>query len=145
MTGPEDGRGAIPDRVARSFARQGLMITLGARLLSAGDGTCAIEAPIGPAVSQQQGLAHAGLTFALGDTAAGYAALTRIGEDHEVVTVEMKVNLLAPATGERLRATGRVVRAGRRVIVVTAEVVALQGEAGRTVAILQGTMMPVPL
>ena len=135
---------AIDARVAASFARQGLMATLGARLLSAGGGLCAIEAPIGPAVTQQQGLAHAGLAFALGDTAAGYAALTRIAEGSEVVTVEMKVNLLAPAQGERLRATGRVVRAGRRVVVVTAEVEALAGVEARPVALMQGTMMPVP-
>ena len=133
----------IEDRVARSFARQGLMTTFDARLVRASDGLCEIEAPIGPAVSQQQGLAHAGLTFALGDTAAGYAALTRIEEGREVVTVEMKVNLLAPALGERLRATGRVVRAGRRVVVVTAEVAALAGGTARVVALLQGTMMPV--
>ena len=134
----------IDPRVARSFPRQGLMTTLGGRLLHAADGLCRIEAPIGPGVTQQQGLAHAGLTFALGDTAAGYAALTRLPEGSEVVTVEIKVNLLAPATGECLRATGRVVRAGRRVAVVTAEVHALTGGEERLVALLQGTMMPVP-
>lgn len=133
----------IEPRVAASFARQGLMTTLGARLLHAADGLARIEAPIGPGVTQQQGLAHAGLTFALGDTAAGYAALTRLPEDCEVVTVEIKINLVAPARGERLTATGRVVRAGRRIVVVTAEVVA--DEPSRPVAILQGTMMPVEI
>ena len=131
----------IAPRVAASFARQGLMTTLGARLIEAGDGRARIEAPIGPAVTQQHGLAHAGLTFALGDTAAGYAALTRLPEDREVVTVEIKINLIAPAIGDRLVATGRVVRAGRRLVVVTAEVAA--GDPERPVAILQGTMMPV--
>ena len=135
----------IDDRVARSFARQGLMATLGARLVHAAEGLCRIEAPIGPAVTQQQGLAHAGLTFAIADTAAGYAALTRLPEGVEVVTVEMKVNLIAPATGDRLRATGRVARAGRRLVVVTAEVEAASDEDARVVAILQGTMMPVPI
>ena len=120
------------------------MTTFEARLLRAAGGSCRIEAPIGPAVTQQQGLAHAGLTFALGDTAAGYAALTLMPEGSEVVTVEMKVNLTAPALGERLRATGRVVRAGRRLTVVTAEVEALAGGEARVIAILQGTMIPVP-
>ena len=119
------------------------MTTFGACLLEAEDGVCRIEAPIGPAVTQQQGLAHAGLTFALGDTAAGYAALTLMPEGSEVVTVEMKVNLLAPALGERLRATGRVVRAGRRLTVVSAQVEAISGGEARAVAILQGTMIPV--
>lgn len=120
------------------------MTTLRARLLEAGDGACRIEAPIAPAVSQQQGLAHAGLSFALGDTAAGYAALSLMPEDQEVVTVEMKVNLVAPALGDRLVATGRVVRAGRRLTVVTAEVRAWAGSEARLVALLQGTMIPVP-
>ena len=132
----------VDPRIATSFARQGLMTTFGARLLEAHDGLARIEAPIGPAVSQQQGLAHAGLAFALGDTAAGYAALSRLPEGREVVTVEIKINLIAAARGDRLLATGRVVRAGRRVIVVTAEV-AVPGDPPRPVAILQGTMMPV--
>ena len=133
-----------PDpRVAASFARQGLMATLGARIVEVGDGACVIEAPIDARVTQHHGVGHAGLTFALGDTAAGYAAQTRMPEGSEVVTIEMKVNLIAPARGERLRATGRVVRAGRRLTVVTAEVEALAGEERRVVAILQGTMMPV--
>lgn len=131
----------IEPRVAASFARQGLMTTLGARLLEARGGTARIEAPITPAVSQQQGLAHAGLTFALGDTAAGYAALTLLPEDREVVTVEIKINLISPAMGDRLTATGRVVRAGRRLVIVTAEVAI--PDPPRPVAILQGTMMPV--
>ncbi len=135
---------AVDPRARRSFDAQGLMATFGARLLEASDGVARVEAPIGPQVSQQQGLAHAGLTFALGDTAAGYAALTRMAEGSEVVTVEMKVNLIAPAVGGRLRATGRVVRAGRRLTVVSAEVEALVGEERRLVAILQGTMIPVP-
>jgi uncharacterized protein (TIGR00369 family) len=130
----------IDPRVAASFARQGLMATLGARLLDAHDGTARIEAPVTAAVSQQQGLAHAGLPFSIGDSAAGYAALTLLPAEREVVTVEMKVNLVAPGRGGRLVATGRVVRAGRRILVVTAEVA---DDAGRPVAILQGTMMPV--
>lgn len=135
----------IEERIARSFARQGLMRTFGARLVEVGRGICRIEAPIGPAVTQQQGLAHAGLSFALGDTAAGYAALSLLPEDREVVTVEMKVNLLAPALGERLVATGRVVRAGRRLVVVTAEVEAIRDGEARAVALFQGTMIPVDL
>lgn len=127
-------------RIAGSFARQGLMRTLGATLERVGDGEAVIAAPLTAAVSQHHGYGHAGLTFALGDTAAGYAALTAMPEGAEVLTVEMKINLTAPATGERLVATGRVARAGRRVVIVTAEVVA--EPSGRTVALLQGTMLP---
>ena len=127
------------DEVRASFARQGLMRTLGAEMLEVGEGRCVVAAPLRPESGQQHGFGHAGLTFALGDTAAGYAAMGAANEG-DVLTVEMKINLLAPARGERLVATGRVVRSGRRITVVTAEVVA--EPEGRTVALLQGTMLP---
>ena len=88
------------------------------------------------------GFGHAALAFALGDSAAGYAALTLMPEDAEVLTVEMKINLLAPAEGSRLVATGRVIRPGRRLMVVAAEVWS-EGDRPRQVALLQGTMIPV--
>jgi uncharacterized protein (TIGR00369 family) len=127
-------------RIARSFARQGLMQTLGAEIVSVRDGAVVLCAPILAAAQQQHGFAHAGLTFALGDSAAGYAALTTMPEDREVVTSEMKINLLAPGTGAFLRAEGRVVRAGKRLVVATAEVFR---EDGEMVALMQGTMVPV--
>lgn len=127
------------DRLAASFAAMGMMRTMGASLISAEEGRVVIEAPVTEAVSQQQGFGHAALTFALGDSAAGYAALTTMPEGSEVLTAEIKINLLAPARGPVLRAEGRVVRAGRRLVVVTAEVSDAQG----AVAILQGTMVPV--
>ena len=126
-------------RIARSFAGQGMMRTLRARLVEAGGGRAVIEAPVTDAASQQHGYAHAALTFAIGDSAAGYAALSAMPEGREVLTSEMKINLVAPARGPVLRAEGRVVRAGRRLVVVTAEVT----DAGGLVAILQGTMVPV--
>lgn len=120
------------------------MNTLGAELVSSGEGVAVIAAPIRPEVSQQQGAAHAGLAFSLGDSACGYAALTVMPEGADVVTSEIKINLLTLAVGERLRATGRVVRAGRRLIVVTGEVHAEQADGtDKLVAILQGTMVPV--
>ena len=108
-------------------------------MVETGAGRAVIAAPIGAHVLQQHGAGHAGLAFSLGDSAAGYAALSVMAAGSEVMTVEMKINLLAPAVGPRLVAEGRVVRAGRRVVVVTAEV---RGEKG-TVALLQGTMIPV--
>lgn len=134
----------IDPRAAALFAAQGLMRTLGARLLEARDGVCRIEAPIGPAVTQHQGVGHAGLTFALGDTASGFAAHTLMADDRVPVTVEMKVNLMAPAAGDRLAATGRVARVGRTLTVVTAEVVAWTEDGPRVAALMQGTMMSLP-
>ena len=84
------------------------MQTLGARLDHVGDGEVIISGPILPGSRQQHGVAHAALTFALGDSAAGYAALTKIAVDQEVMTAEMKINLLAPGVGDRLSATARL-------------------------------------
>ena len=128
----------IETRIRDSFARQGIMQTFGARLTLIAPGRVVIEAEAAPHLAQQQGFAHGGLTFALGDSAAGYAALTTMAEGVEVMTVEMKINFTAAASG-LLRAEGRVARPGRRIVVVTAEVTS----DGRTVALMQGTMIPV--
>ena len=94
-------------------------------------------------MQQQHGYAHAGLAFALGDSAAGYSALSVMAAEAEVLTTEMKINLVAPAAGARLIATGEVVKPGRRLVVVRARVEA-EGDSGarRLVAVLQGTMIP---
>ena len=132
-------------RIRRSFAAQRLMASLGADLVALAPGRVSVAAPIWPASSQQHGSAHASLTFAVGDSAASYAALSLMPDEAEVLTVEMKINLLSPAAGDRLVATGRVVRAGRRPAVVAAgvraETRAYIGEAARLGAILQGTMI----
>lgn len=140
MTAPPADIG-MESRIRNSFARQSLMQVFGAEVQEVSAGQVTLRAPISDFTRQQQGVAHAGLTFALGDTAAGYAALTQMPEDCEVVTSELKINLLAPGTGDWLFATGRVVRAGKRLIVVTAEV---SRDDGTLIALLQGTMVPVP-
>ena len=134
---------ATEARVRDSFARQTMMDTLGATLTELAPGRCVIRAPIAPHLKQQHGAAHAGLAFTLGDTAAGYSALSTMAGDTDVMTVEMKINLLSPAVGEALEAVGEVVRAGKRLTVVKAEVFALQGDSRKPVALLQGTMIPV--
>ncbi|XDA97466.1 PaaI family thioesterase [Sulfitobacter sp. LCG007] len=134
---------SVHSHILESFAAQTMMQTLGARLETVEEGRIVIAAPILPGSRQQHGFAHAGLTFSIGDSAAGYAALSVMPEDHEVLTAEMKINLLAPAKGDILRATGRVIKPGRRLIVVTAEVHALEAGRETLVAILQGTMVPL--
>ncbi|MDO5657604.1 MAG: PaaI family thioesterase [Paracoccus sp. (in: a-proteobacteria)] len=133
----------IEARIRDSFARQTMMRTLGATLELVEPGRVMIAAPILPGSLQQQGAGHAGLTFSIGDSAAGYAALTMIEPGAEVMTVEMKINLMAPALGDRLIAQGRVIRPGRRVLVVAADVWAETAGARKHVAIMQGTMIPV--
>lgn len=133
---------AIAAKVRASLARQGLLQSFGAELVSLTSGEVQISAPLTEAVSQQHGAGHAGLTFALGDSAAGYAALTMIEGDADVMTAEMKINLLRPAFGDRLLAVGRVIKPGRRLIVVQADVFAEVEGTQKHVAILQGTMVP---
>ena len=132
-------------RIKTSFAAQSLMETLGATLEAVAHGTCRIAAPILPGSRQQQGFAHAGLTFAIGDSAAGYAALTTMSEGFEVVTAEMKINLLAPGVGDRLVAEGRVLTPGKRLIVTQSDVYAEANGTRRHIATLLGTMVPVPV
>lgn len=133
-----------PDpRIAASFARQSMMHSLKARLMEGSGGRCVIRAPILAEFGQQHGFAHGGVSFALGDSAAGYAALSITPPERDVLTVEMKINYLAPVRGGEIEAVGEVLRAGRRLIVVRAEVFALSGESRRSAAVIMGTMCPV--
>lgn len=103
--------------VQDSFARQGIMAHLGAQLLEVQAGRVVIEAAFQPALSQQHGYFHAGVVTTLMDSAAGYAGFSLMPADSAVLSVEFKVNLLAPADGDRLRATGQVIRSGRTLTV----------------------------
>lgn len=133
----------IAARIRASFARQTMMQTLGAELTEVQPGCVTISAPILPLALQQHGAGHAGLAFSIGDSAAGYSALTLMPEGAEVMTVEMKINLMSPALGARLVASGRVIRPGRRIMVVAADVWAETEGQRKHVAMLQGTMIPV--
>lgn len=133
----------VAARVRESFAAQAMMETLGARLAEVARGRVRIEAPILPGSRQQHGFAHAGLSFAIGDSAAGYAALSVMPEGHEVLTTEMKIHLLAPAKGDLLVAEGRVLRPGRRLVIVEADIHAVEDGQRAHVARLMGTMIPL--
>ena len=133
----------IAARIRESFAAQAMMATLGARLVEVAHGRVRIEAPILPGSRQQHGFAHAGLSFAIGDSAAGYAALSTLPEGHEVMTTEMKIHLLAPARGDLLVAEGRVLRPGRRLVIVEADIHAVEDGREAHVARLLGTMIPL--
>ncbi len=114
------------ERVRTSFGRQGLMELLGARLGEIAEGRVEIVLPYRDEVTQQHGYFHAGATSAIADSAGGYAAFTLFPEDSAVLTVEYKLNLLAPAEGDRLRAVGTVIRSGRTLTVCGLEVYADQ-------------------
>ena len=133
----------MTNAIRDSFARQTMMATLGADLVELGAGTARIDAPILDTSLQQHGYGHAALTFAIGDSAAGYAALTTMGDSAEVLTAEMKINLLRPCAGDRLIARGRVIKPGKRLVVVQASVHAVTDGIEKEIALLQGTMIPV--
>ncbi|MHB2169779.1 PaaI family thioesterase [Alsobacter sp. R-9] len=143
MTGavPSDPR--FRERILGSFARQGLMRTLGASIASVEPGAVDIVLPTGEAVSQQHGFVHAGAVSAIADSAAGYAALTLMPAGRGVLTAEFKINLVAPAAGERLIARGRVVKAGRTLTLSQAEVHAVVEGREKLVALLTATMMAI--
>ncbi len=133
------------DRVAASLARQGMMQPLGVRLLRAERGLVELALPYSEKVTQQQGGFHGGAMGALADIAGGYAALTVAPEGMEVVTVEYKINFLASFRGGEIRATGRVTKGGKRIIVTSAEVVHIDETGQRSdCAVMQQTLVPVP-
>ena len=129
------------ERVAASFARQGIMDTLGARLAAVEPGYCAIELQPSPAVCQQHGYVHAGAVSTIVDSAGGYAGFTLFPDNASVLTVEFKINLLAPAQGQRLVAEGFVVKPGRTLVITRGEVHAEDGGQRTLVAIMQQTLM----
>jgi uncharacterized protein (TIGR00369 family) len=137
---PADG--AYQERVRVSFARQRVMSTIGAQLVSVAPGEVVIELPFREDLTQQHGYLHAAIVTAIVDSACGYAASTLMSADAEVLTVEYKVNFLAPAAGRTFRATGRVTKAGRTLTVTTGDVVA-DPETGPAIATMLATMMTV--
>jgi uncharacterized protein (TIGR00369 family) len=130
-------------RVRDSFDRQRFMATLGAVLSRVAPGEVDVELAFDPAHTQQHGFVHGGAIASLLDVACGYAASTLMAADTGVLTVEFKVNFLAPAAGQRFRFGGRVRRAGRTVTFVDGDAVAMSDGRTRTIATMQATMMTV--
>ncbi|GGJ89672.1 thioesterase [Pilimelia anulata] len=124
----------VRERVEASFGRQGLMRYLGARLTRIAPGCVHIELASRPEVTQQHGHVHAGATSAIADTAGGYAALTLLPEGAEVLTAEYKLNLTAPARGDRIEAVGTVLKSGRTLSVCRLEVYSVQDDQRSLVA-----------
>lgn len=127
--------------VERGFARQGVMETLGAYLISVTPGQVEIGVDFRHDLTQQHGYLHAGVITTIVDSACGFAAYTLMPPGSGVLTVEYKVNFLAPASGEQFVASGRVIKPGRTLTVCSGEVVALQNGERKTIAVMQATMM----
>ncbi len=131
-------------RVRASFARQRVMETFGARLVSVAPGEVEIGLGFRQELTQQHGYLHAGVVAAMVDSACGYAALSLTPAGAEVLSIEFKLNLLSPAAGERFVARARVVRAGRNLTVCAGDLYALKdGGTEKVVATMLATMMKV--
>ena len=137
-------KSAMYQRVEASFVRQGMMQHLAARLVRVEEGLCEIALPYSERVTQQQGGFHGGAMGALADIAGGYAALTVAAPDAEVTTVEYKINFLAGFNDGELRAVGRLAKAGKRILVTTAEVTHIAPDGRQNAcAVMQQTLVPV--
>ena len=139
---------AAPDpdfeaRVRRSFDRQRLMGTLGAIVDDVAPGRVSLRLPFREDLTQQHGFVHAGAIAALADSACGYAALSLMPRDAGVLSVEFKINMLAPAKGDAIVARAEVIRPGRNIMVCRADVFSRVDHVEKLVAAMQGTMMVV--
>ncbi len=130
-------------RVRRSFAQQAIMETLGASLDAVAPGDIRISLPFREDLTQQHGFLHAGVVAAILDSACGYAAFSLMPADAGVLTVEYKVNLLAPGKGDRVAAHAWVVRPGRTITVCRGDAYAHDGVEQTRVATMQATVMTV--
>lgn len=134
----------LGSRVRHSFDAQPAMRLLGAELVSVEPGRVRLGLPFRDDLTQQNGFLHAGVVAGVLDSACGYAAFTLMPPGSNVLSIEFKLNLLAPARGERFEARAEVMRAGRTITVCTADLFALGADGERLVAAMQATMMRVP-
>ena len=132
-------------RVRHGFSLQQLMATIGARMTRVAPGEVHIELPFNTSWTQQHGYIHAGVITSIVDSACGFAAYTLMPATSGVLTAEYKVNFLSPAKGEMFIGIGRVVKPGRTLTVCNGEVMALEGGEQKLIAVMQATMMAVPL
>ena len=130
-------------RVRGSFARQAIMATLGARIARVGPGEVDIELPFRGELTQQHGYIHAGVVGTILDSACGYAALCLMPSGAAVLTAEYKVNLLSPAAGELFVARGKVMKAGKTLIVSRADAFAIQDGREKIIATMLATIMTI--
>lgn len=129
------------EKVRNSFAKQGVMGLIGARLVDVWPGGCEIHLPYRAELSQQHGFFHAGVTTTILDSAGGYAGFSLMAENTSVLSVEFKINLLAPASGELLIATGEAIKPGKNLVVTRGEAWVVKQGKPTLCAIMQQTLM----
>ncbi|HEY0822831.1 MAG TPA: PaaI family thioesterase [Ramlibacter sp.] len=134
---------AFAERVRASFGRQQAMHTIGATLAEVAAGRVVIELPWQQALTQQHGFLHAGMVATALDSACGYAASSLMPADAGVLTIEYKINLLAPAQGQRFRMEGVVVKPGRTITVTEGRAYAVDGGREKLIATMGATLMAI--
>ena len=144
MTKIEATNPAFADEIRESFAKQTIMDLIGGELTRIEPGVIEITLPYRADLTQQHGYVHAGVVTTIADSACGYAAYTLMPPESDVLAVEFKVNLLRPAKGEIFVARAEVIKPGRTLTVVRADVVATDGDTQSLVATMLGTMMRLP-
>ena len=132
---------SFADEIKQSFAKQTIMGLIGAELMRVEPGVIEIRLPYRADLAQQHGYLHAGIVTTIADSACGYAAYSLMPPNSEVLSVEFKVNLLRPAKGETFSAVAEVVKSGRTLTVVRADVFGIEGERRELVATMLGTMI----
>lgn len=135
---------AIRSRIESEFNRSGMLLQINARLGDVAPGRVHIHLPYGSSVTQHLGYFHAGASSTIADAAGGFACMTLVPEDRTVLSVEFKINFMAPAQGESLEAVAQVVRSGRTLMVVQADVYALKAGVKKAVALMQQTIISIP-
>ena len=130
-------------RVRNSFDKQGVMKTIGAKLVKVKPGEVHIEFSFVKSLTQQHDYIHAGIITTVVDSACGFAAYTLMPADSEVLTIEYKVNFMSPAKGDRFKGIGRVLKPGRNITVCTGDVIAIDKEKEKIVATMLATMISV--
>ncbi|MGB6155686.1 MAG: PaaI family thioesterase [Castellaniella sp.] len=134
----------LRQRIQTQFDRAGMMHHLGARLGDVAPGRVHVHLPYAPSLTQHMGFFHAGATATIADSAGGFAAMTLAPEGYTALSVEFKINMLAPARGESLEAIGKVIRKGRTLTIVQVDVFALNAGEKTPVALMQQTMINIP-
>lgn len=133
----------VAAEIAASLDRQGALTSLGVRLESLSAGQCTLSLPWSPAVTQQHGYFHGGVIGMLADSAGGYACNSLLMPQRECLTAEYKINIVAPADGETLVAHGRVLKAGKTLVISAIEVFIVKNGEEKLCAIMQQTLFAI--
>jgi uncharacterized protein (TIGR00369 family) len=141
----DDVADPVAEMLLANFSAQGALAAWQARIARLAPGACEIVLPMSPAATQQHGFFHGGVIGAVADSAGGYAANTLLMPTHECLTAEYKINIVAPGIGDTLIARGKVLKAGKSLVVAGADVFVVKDGVEKLCAIMQQTLFVIPI